>query len=127
MVALPEPDPKGVLFVTNKPAALAGLYRAASQTGMFGRILASDLFLKALVAAGRSVLSIKATLLGKRSRPSNNGFNRCALICRSRVTPIWPRNSCSIFASGTAHRLRSRAKDLHDLFSCNNSTSKLKE
>jgi hypothetical protein len=45
VVALAEPDSERVFFITNKPAALAGFYRPASQTGMSGRVFARDLFL----------------------------------------------------------------------------------
>jgi hypothetical protein len=45
MLALPKPDSQRVFFIPNVPAALAGFYRAASQTGVTSRIFSGDLFL----------------------------------------------------------------------------------
>ena len=53
-----EPETQGMLLVTDKPAALTGLERAPAQGCAMGGISAGDLFLKALVAAGRSVASM---------------------------------------------------------------------
>jgi hypothetical protein len=45
VVALPEPDSQRVLFIADKPPALAGFYGATSQAGMFCGIFAGYLFL----------------------------------------------------------------------------------
>src|SRR5271156_2631783 len=62
---LAQPESQRVLFVADEIAALALFAAARPGVGPAGTILAPFVFLYALVAAGRSVESIKATVLAK--------------------------------------------------------------
>ena len=124
---LTQPKPQSVLFIADEITALAVFTAPAADQSPASAILAQSIFLYALVAAGRSVESIKATVLAKPSVPSIKGCNKDWFIRRSFERSIRSRNSCSIRTSGTAWRLDKCANDLHVRCSLNNSTSKLNE
>ena len=124
---LAKPKSKGVLLVADVVATLAVLAAPRTDFGSAGGVLAQSIFLYALVAAGRSVESINATVLGKARVPSSSGRSRCWLRARNLPRSIRPRNSWSILTSGILSRLRSRANDLKERCSPRSPTIKLND
>src|SRR5690242_1941641 len=111
---LAKPKPQGVFLIADVVTTLTVFAAARTNVGSAGEVLAGRIFLYPLVAAGRSVESMRATVLANFPAASSNGPNRWTLSRRNFVKSIRLRNSCSILTSGTAMRLRSRANDLSD-------------
>jgi hypothetical protein len=97
---LVKPQTQCVLFITHKPAALPGFDGSPSQRCSLSRITARQLFLKALVAAGRSVASINPIVWRSGNSPSSKGASKHSLTWRSPFTPIRCRNSCNCEGPG---------------------------
>ena len=127
LAGLRQPHSQGVLFVSHKPIALPGFARAFSLARAIGRVGLDLLFLKPLVAAGRSVESINPTDLRSTGRASKSGSNRCRLIWRKIPTLSRERNSCRLEAAGSFRRLGRPAKRLQERCSGKSSTTRLKE
>jgi hypothetical protein len=62
-----------VFFVTPKITTVAILAAASANRGPPGGVVAGGIFLYALVAAGKSVESIKATVFANAPAPANKG------------------------------------------------------
>ena len=124
---MPNPKSQSVLFVTDKPRALARFNRASAGCSMGRAINASRLFLKPKHAAGRSVASIIAIVSCREDKGSSSGLSNCSLIWRRPQTPTWRRNWWSIRTSGTRWRLGRCAKRRQAPCSWSNSTSKFTE
>jgi hypothetical protein len=121
------PQPEGVLLVTDKPAALAGLERASAQ-GRAGRCVSARVFfLKPLQDAGRSVASMRAVAPSQSAAVWTSGSSSTSLICRSPSTPVRTRNAWRMRTSGTWCRWRSRAKERQARCSGSMATKRLNE
>jgi len=70
---LAQPNSQRVLFVANEPATLAVFAAAPADRCPGGSVLPGGVFLYALVAAGKSVESIKATVLARVPVPASKG------------------------------------------------------
>lgn len=123
----PQPQAEGVLLVADKETALACLERASAQGRSLGTVLASPLFLKPQVAAGKSVASIRATEKAPSAAAGSSGIKRCSLIRRNPATPSRCRNSCSTHGSGSSYRLGRWAKRRQARCSASIRTSRLNE
>ena len=124
---LAQPEPQRVFFVADEITTLPLFAAARSGVRAASTVLAQGIFLYALVAAGKSVASIKATVLAKPAPPSSSGASRCSLMERNFVRSSRCRKSCSILTSGRTRRLRRRAKTLHVRCSASNWTNRLNE
>jgi len=124
---LAKPKSQGVLLVSDVVATLTIFAATCPDVGSVGEVLARRIFLYPLVAAGRSVESIRATVLAKLPAPWSNGRSRCTFRRRNFARSIRSRNSWSILTSGMANRLRSRANDLSGRCSPSKLTIKLYE
>ncbi len=104
------PQSQGVLLVTDKPTALPGFERAATQRRLSCGIGLGFFFLKPLQAASKSVASINANGCSQPAACSTRGWSNVSLMARSPETPTRPRNSCSMRASGKRCRCGKWAK-----------------
>jgi len=121
------PQAEAVLLVADKPAALAGLERAPTEGRMGGGVSAGVFFLKPLLAAGRSVASMRAVAFSQSEAIWISGWSNTSLICRNPRTPTRARNAWRMRTSGTSWRCRSRAKARQAHCSESKTQSKLSE
>jgi hypothetical protein len=90
-----EPQSQSMLLVANEPSALAGLDGATSQGRTMSGISTRQFFLKALVAAGRSVASISPTQGCSCRQSSSKPVTIRSLIIRRIKGVSRERNSCN--------------------------------
>src|SRR6185436_8192067 len=89
---LTKPQTQGVFFVPDEITTLSFLTAASPSVSSASTVLSVRFFLYALVAAGKSVESMIATVFGKPAHCANIGSSRRALMPRNFIRSKRSRN-----------------------------------